>query len=401
MASVINTNIASLNTQKNLTASQASLNTSIQRLSSGLRINSAKDDAAGLAVSTRMETQIRGANQAARNANDAISLTQTADGALASVADNLQRIRELAVQSANSTNTTVDRAALNSEVVQLQAELQRTATQAGFNGLKMLDGTFANQSFQVGANAGEAINIPSITNAQTSALGLAYSSTVTGAVPATSGTGPYTTTALAAGGITINGLDIGPIASSTGATAAAAQLAYGNNVAAAVNQLTSQTGVTATANATTGALTFTSVSASATGSAFTIGGTAGGATATGLTLATTAAATVTTATTAVGSMDILSMANSELTIATMDRALADVNTARANMGAIQNRFNSVITNLTTMAENLTAAKSRIMDTDFAAETSKLARGQILQQAGTAMLAQANALPNSVLSLLKG
>jgi flagellin len=402
MASVINSNIASLNTQRNLSASQGALNTSIQRLSSGLRINTSKDDAAGLAISTRMDTQIRGANQAIRNSNDAISLTQTADGALASVADNLQRIRELAVQSSNSTNTTVDRAALNSEVAQLQAELQRTATQASFNGVKMLDGTFSNQSFQVGANAGEAINIASITNVQTSVMGLAYSTTsAVGAlpptVPPTTGT---STAAISAGGITINGIDIGAVPAVTGAaSSAAASLQFGINVSQAINQLTAQTGVTATANATTGAITMTSVSATAANSVITIAGT--GVAAAGLAAAATTAATTTTATTAVGSMDVTTMANAELTIATMDRALADVNTARANMGAIQNRFNAVISNLQTTAENITSAKSRIMDTDFAAETAKLSRGQILQQAGTAMLAQANALPNNVLSLLKG
>src|SRR5690349_18158385 len=159
MSLVINTNVASLNAQRNLSSSQSSLATSLQRLSSGLRINSAKDDAAGLAISERFSTQIRGLNQAARNANDAISLAQTAEGALASVGDNLQRIRELAVQSANATNSSSDRAALQAEASQLVSEVQRVGTQTSFNGLKLLDGSFTSQAFQVGANAGETISI--------------------------------------------------------------------------------------------------------------------------------------------------------------------------------------------------------------------------------------------------
>ena len=169
--SIINTNVMSLNSQRNLAASNASLGTTIQRLSSGLRINSAKDDAAGLAISERFTTQIRGLNQAARNANDGISLAQTAEGALAEIGNNLQRIRELAVQSSNATNSSTDRAALQAEVKQLQSEIQRVATQTEFNGTKLLDGNFAGQAFQVGANAGQLITVDSIASAQTSALG--------------------------------------------------------------------------------------------------------------------------------------------------------------------------------------------------------------------------------------
>ncbi|HJW12977.1 MAG TPA: flagellin, partial [Albitalea sp.] len=185
MAQTINTNISSLTAQRNSGRVQEQLSTSMARLSSGLRINSAKDDAAGLAISERFTTQIRGLNQAARNANDGISLAQTAEGALGSVGDNLQRIRELAVQAANATNSASDRAALQSEAAQLVSEVQRVGTQTAFNGLKLLDGSFSAQSFQVGANAGETIAISGIVDARTSALGshtLTADGTITGNV---------------------------------------------------------------------------------------------------------------------------------------------------------------------------------------------------------------------------
>ena len=171
MAQVINTNVASLNAQRNLNTSANSLATSLQRLSSGLRINSAKDDAAGLAISERFSTQIRGLNQAARNANDGISLAQTAEGALAEIGNNLQRIRELSVQSANATNSASDRAALQAEVAQLVSEIDRVAVQTDFNGTKLLNGSFTSQSFQIGANAGQTITVDNIASARASSLG--------------------------------------------------------------------------------------------------------------------------------------------------------------------------------------------------------------------------------------
>ncbi len=266
MASVINTNLASLNTQRNLSASSMSLNTSIQRLSSGLRVNSAKDDAAGLAIATRMNAQVRGQSVAIRNANDAISFAQTAEGALGKVTDALQRMRELAVQSANDTNTAGDRANLDAEFQQLQQEVTRLGTATKFNGSAVFGATA--KTFQVGADAADTISV----------------------------------------------------------TATAAVAITGDVSAAA------------------------------------------------------------SATTAIGALDT---------------ALNDVNTKRAALGAVQNRFESVIGNLQVSVENQSAAKSRIMDADFAAETANLTRGQILQQAGTAMLAQANSLPNGVLALLRG
>ena len=226
MPQVINTNVPSLNAQRNLNTSQSALATSLQRLSSGLRINSAKDDAAGLAITDRMTSQIRGLNQAARNANDGVSLAQTAEGGLSEVANNLQRIRELAVQSANATNTSSDRASLNAEVAQLVAEIQRVATSTQFNGQNILDGTFTAAQFQVGANANQTITA-STGNAQASAIG---------AFQYNNSSSPVTGTALSAGDLTISGVDVG--ASSDGSA---------DSIVNAINGVTSQTGVTATA----------------------------------------------------------------------------------------------------------------------------------------------------------
>ncbi len=301
MPAVINTNVASLNAQRNLNSSQSALQTSLQRLSSGLRINSAKDDAAGMAITERMTSQIRGLNQAARNANDGVSLAQTAEGGLAEVGNNLQRIRELAIQSANSTNSSSDRASLNAEVSQLLAEIQRVATTSQFNGQNILDGTFTAAQFQVGANANQTITA-STGNSQTSALG-SYQ-VATNSISAVSGT------ALTAGQLTLNGIDVGSstsgsaeaisaaingAANQTGVTSSASTVVsssvsnpllrnqslqsgdlvingvsigavagssnvatQGGNVAAAINAVSTQTGVTATANGGTGALTLTS-----------------------------------------------------------------------------------------------------------------------------------------------
>jgi flagellin len=385
MPQIINTNIASLNAQRNLNASQNSLATSLQRLSSGLRINSAKDDAAGLAISQRFTAQINGLNTAARNANDGISLAQTAEGALGVITDNLQRIRELAVQSRNATNSSTDRAALNTEASQLKAEIDRVASQTSFNGVKLLDGSFTNQSFQVGANVGETITVSGFVNAQSANLGSSSVAQVTGAAASAF-------TAITAGDLTINGVSVGAIAADTNAANRA------SSVAAAINSYSSQTGVYATilASAPTQVVLTNSGSVPATPDVVIgLAGTATTAT-TGLTAATTSAAT----TTGFASLDISSVAGADTAITTMDAALSAVNTARATLGAIQNRFSSVVSNLQTASENLSASRSRIQDADFASETANLTRAQILQQAGTAMLAQANALPQNVLTLLK-
>ncbi|MEQ1835980.1 MAG: flagellin [Candidatus Nitrotoga sp.] len=717
MPAVINTNVASLNAQRNLNSSQNALQTSLQRLSSGLRINSAKDDAAGLAITERMTSQIRGLNQASRNANDGVSLAQTAEGGLAEVGNNLQRIRELAIQSANSTNSASDRTSLNAEVTQLLAEIQRVSTTSQFNGQNILDGTFTAAQFQVGANANQTITA-STGNSQTSALG-SYQ-VASNSISAVSGT------ALTAGQLTFNGIDVGSSTSgsaeaiaaaingasnqtgvsasastvvtssvsnpllrnqslqsgdlvingvSVGAVAGSSNVAtQGSNVAAAINAVSNQTGVSAVANGGTGALTLTSntgktidittnaavtadgatrvenatglelagatksfgnsvitvaagarqvvtntstntastsdtltvagvtftysaaansatniqidnTTAAAQGAnvraalalnstvtnAFTITGattdailtaktnvlstgsadglasasatanasswastTAGAGVAIGDTLkiggltyeftrhdatavatagniqvklgtggANAAADDILTATnlaaavsaqqaagngtvgftsrtagavtvtntlygtagvvaaptepvtlgtvgaiasvdtagvsgvyassstkgtlslnsantfsiggtspaaaglssanvglTAINTVDISTLEGANNAISLIDGALSQVSTIRGSMGALQNRFASVVSSLSASSENLSAARSRILDADFAAETAQLTRNQILQQAGTAMLAQANQLPNTVLSLLR-
>ena len=277
MAQTINTNVISLNAQRNLNTSSASLATTVQRLSSGLRINSAKDDAAGLAISQRMTAQINGLTVASRNANDGISLAQTAEGALASMGDNLQRIRELAVQAANGTNNSTDKTSLDNEVKALTAEITRVTNNTKFNGTALFTSSAAATSFQVGAGSSSD------------------------------------------DAITISSLDL-----SSTALSGVASL---------------------------------SVSGTTAGSGATV-------------------------------------------LDTIDNMLTAVNDKRAELGAVQNRFTSVISNLSTNVENLSASRGRITDADYATETANLTKAQILQQAGTAMLAQANSLPNTVLSLLK-
>jgi flagellin len=693
MPSIINTNVASLNAQRNLGVSQSSLAQSLQRLSSGLRINSAKDDAAGLAISDRMTSQIRGLNQAARNANDGVSLAQTAEGSMAEVSNNLQRIRELAVQSANSTNSVEDRKALDAEVQQRILEINRVASQTSFNGLKLLDGSFTAQQFQIGANAGETIVMSSIASTKASDLGLGAGATTGTAVSAT---------ALSAGDVTINGFDVGAVGTAdakaiataingntsitgSGVTAtatntfaaafttiantatvqnngtalsaavasggiangsltvngAAITTGAGTNsakaLATAINAQQGTTGVTATAQttdsgvmgafvttaggtyslsvggvtiesaaaagvtaanidtalATSGAgsvgaaltaagVTFTGTAAggnlhflktdgsnvdvvetlgasgtaggfygksapgtttntytagvnltSANGAVITLGGTApasagftslvtgaggkytldvngttlafdmadgafgnkiqatdivskvnanatlqtagisaaidangkiaftkadggnvaltenradsaavsgnsfsytgsasnvtiaagaGFATADADTAAVTHRGTVSLASTkdltvggtsattvgyagltsgSFGGANVLTVAGANAMLSSVDGALKTISSARSALGAFQNRFESAISNIAGTAENLTASRSRILDADFAVETANLTRGQILQQAGTAMLAQANSLPNTVMSLLRG
>ena len=229
MALTVNTNIASLSAQRNLTSSQSMLGTSLERLSSGLRINSAKDDAAGLAISERFSAQIRGLDQGVRNANDGVSLAQTAEGALQQVTSNLQRMRELAVQSANATNSASDRTALQAEVSQLVAEIDRVAQDSNFNGVKLLDGTFTSKSFQVGPNGSDTVSISAINSARTSSLGVVTSASVTGSAASTN--------AIAAGDITINGISVGASDSDAKSVAAAINLAQ-NQVTATANSLT-------------------------------------------------------------------------------------------------------------------------------------------------------------------
>ena len=284
MAQIINTNLMSLNAQRNLSVTQSALATSVQRLSTGLRVNSAKDDAAGLAIAERMNTQVRGMNVAVRNANDAISLAQTAEGALSKINDMGQRMRELAVQSANATNNATDRESLDAEFQALSAEIKRNLEGTSFNGTKLF-AALATMTFQVGAN-----NTPT------------------------------------------------------------------DQIAVVTTNLTAETSMTDILG----------------------GGTGGGAAA----------------------ADIKEVGKSREALGKLDKMLATVNAKRAEFGATQNRFEAVIQTLQVSAENQTAARSRIMDADFASETAALTRAQVLQQAGTAMLSQANSLPNNVLSLLR-
>ncbi|MDX3932282.1 MAG: flagellin [Stenotrophomonas sp.] len=503
MAQVINTNTMSLNAQRNLGTSGNSLATSIQRLSSGLRINSAKDDAAGLAISERFTTQVRGMNQASRNANDGISLAQTAEGALGEIGNNLQRIRELAVQSRNATNSDSDRQALNSEVQLLKAEIQRVAEQTNFNGTKLLDGSFQSQSFQIGANQGQTIDIAQIANANIASLGnwnkVDTAAKMTGAAPAgaagagggaaTPGTATLDLSAVdveAEFNFTVDGADV-TVAAGVGrnaadfATAVAAAIngeatglatvdgtnvALSNTTAAAVELAGDVPGGVTTVAAQTaggaaGANTFSSGSFTLTGSkgsatinfgeagssaqradelvksinaqSYNTGVSAsldsgklvltgadgnvtvaagGGSDAagllaqTGLTAGSTAASAVGTAwaagaaDTGFDDLDISDVAGADNALKAMDAALDSINSARADLGAVQNRFTSVVANLSTSSENMSAARSRIRDTDYASETAELTRNQILQQAGTAMLAQANQSSQNVLSLLR-
>jgi flagellin len=530
MALTVNTNVASLTAQRNLTGSQSSLSTSLERLSSGLRINSAKDDAAGLAISERFTAQIRGLNQGVRNANDGISLAQTAEGALKEVTSNLQRIRELAVQSANATNSNSDRASLQVEVNQLVAEIERVAANTSFNGIKLLDGNFSSKSFQVGPNSADTVSITSIASARTTAIGggttTTYAASFTGTQAASSvGATAFSSTmnlndvalgasvsdgvSVASGGVATDTYSalakknaINAISAQTGVTADARTEFTSANAAAAdtgagadslydialngvyitftnqdsggansaavdteatisdaitqINAKTTETGVVAGRDASTGKLTLTAAdgrniviseanaeagNASRATSGLTVLGLSAGQISapvnTGyLTLSSTSgagiqftdtsvsaaaagsvaadatnisrvganfanvASTGTSSTLYLSAVDVSSDTGAIAALDALDGALDTINSTRADLGAYQNRFESVVANLQTTAENLSASRSRIVDADFASETANLTKSQILQQSGIAMLAQANALPQNVLALLQ-
>jgi flagellin len=495
MASIINTNINSLTAQRNQGMVQASLSTSIQRLSSGLRINSARDDAAGLAISERFTSQIRGLNQAVRNANDGVSLAQTAEGSLKAASDILQRVRELAVQSSNATNSASDRQALNQEVTQLVSELDRIAQTTEFNGQKILDGSFGTAQFQVGANAGQVI-VATTANARTTQYGNNQSIQAGVAASAAAwgsngvGTGAVTINgALGSAAVTISAnetakqavTDINQQSITTGVTASArtdVQLSFGATGAyslnlysdngstaqsvsftlsattgadglsaavSAINDQSSKTGVTATLNAAgtgivlsnatgndvtvekaaaianAGAVTVQKLYTDSTGTLSTTGAadtvaaataaTADASTTSGyitfdssksFTLSSTSTLVTTGASSLkkVSDLDVSTANKASDALKTVDSALAFISGERAKLGALQSRFDTAISNLQVASENLTASRSRIQDADFAAETANLSRAQILQQAATAMVAQANQLPQGVLALLR-
>ena len=498
MASTINTNISSLTAQRNLSTSQMSLSTAIQRLSSGLRINSAKDDAAGLAISERFTSQIRGLNQAARNANDGISLAQTAEGALGSSSSILQRVRELAVQSANASNSASDRQALNKEVAQLVSELDRISQTTEFNGQKLLDGSFGTQQFQVGANANQVI-IAATANLRTNVYGnnQVVASGAAAEAAATTSVSATGTNGVTAGTLAINGFlgsasvsfvsnasastiatDINSKSSKTGVTATArtdvgltfgAAGSYSLTLAstnttletvsfsitaatgsdglsaaiAAINDRSSKTGVTASLNDAKDGITLSN----ATGNNILVGDTtvsnAANVTVQKLYVATDGTTTTAGSTQAitantsaeasivsgyisldseksfgvdvdtsnafadaastlkkVSELDVTTFTKATDALKTVDAALSYINGERANLGALQSRFETSIASLQITSENLSASRSRIQDADFALETANLSRAQILQQAGTAMVAQANQIPQGVLRLLQ-
>jgi flagellin len=383
MPQIINTNPLSLSTQRSLNQSQGTLQSAVQRLSSGLRINNSFDDAAGLAISERFTTQIRGLSQAARNAQDAISLSQVGEGALASIASNLQRMRELAVQAANGTNSQSERESLNLEFDQLRQENNRISAQTAFAGVKLLDGTFGTMSFQIGSDAGESLVVGAAGNMTAASLGSYAAATVTGAAASAF-------TAITAGNLTIDGptsataVSLGAIGAAADATERAAQ------IRTAVNTVAGQTGVYAVAESGT------TVTLRSTGTiTINLSGTASTAT-TGL----TAGATAATTQTGYAGANLLTAAGAGEAMLALDGALTSVASARATTGAVQSRFGALIDYLQSAGENLTASRSRVIDADFAQETARLARAQILQEAGTAMLVQANATTQNVMNLLR-
>jgi flagellin len=403
MASTINTNVASLTAQRNLAANQGSLATAMQRLSSGLRVNSAKDDAAGLAISERMNSQVKGLAVASRNSNDGISLAQTAEGALGKVGDMLQRMRELAVQSGNATNSDSDRKALQTEVSQLSSEIDRVAKTTSFNGSKILDGSFAGAVFQVGASAGDNITVGSLANAKGADLGtVAFAQASTTSIDATTITG-YNSE-IAAGTLTISaGSTTISLDKIDAASSGAERL---GQIAAAINAKTADTNVTAFVTKKTDGtfnieLRSDQLDASAstpTASAVSLSGFT--ATNAGFSISSLTAASSTDDTKGISSIDIGTQAGAWTALKKIDAAIDSVNESRGNLGALQTRFENAVSNIAIQSENTAAARGRIVDADFATETANLSRAQILQQAGTAMVAQANQLPQGVLSLLR-
>jgi flagellin len=380
---VINTNVKSIVAQNALSVNNRKLADAMQQLSTGKRINSAKDDAAGLAISEKMTSQIRGLSQAVRNANDGISLAQTAEGALIEVTNMLQRMRELAIQSANDTNTSTERSSLDLEFQQLKSEINRIGNNTQFNGMDILDKSFASGSgtfvFQVGANASQTISL-SIGDFRTlgGGSGIAAVATTTGAATSAAQVSTLTIGGTYAAGDVIS-INVGDKQIQYEVTAA--NMAAGtpvNDIAASIN--TALGTITGVGKAVAGAvITFT---ASANNTPFEISAAPSGLLGN------------------IHSTTITSQSASNSAVGAVDVALNAVNSARATMGATINRLTYAADNLTTTATNAAESRSRIEDTDYAAATTELARGQIIQQAATAMLAQANQLPQTVLSLLQ-
>ena len=475
MAITVNTNVTSLGSQKNLNKANSALQTSMERLSSGLRINSAKDDAAGLQISNRLTSQINGLDVAQRNANDGISIAQTAEGAMQTSTDILQRMRDLSLQSANGSNSADDRASMQKEISSLQKELTRIADTTAFGGQKLLDGSYGSQKFQVGANANETISI-NLRSTAAEAIGgqkISGAGSVAGTVAATApafaaGNVTFTNSATGATGlVTVAATDtagtyadkINKLSATTGVTAQAhteieissdyaAPLTGGtigdgtNNTDLAgvkssqelvdkINADSSTTGLTAHIDAESGNVRVASNSGSnivvgqvAGGASFDVdsvvdgvadgtgvdGTAAAGATAVGsISLTSTSAFTVTGGAEAfsvgastldlVSDIDITSADGAQNAISAIDGAIAMIDSQRADLGAVQNRMSFTINNLNNISTNVSDARSRVQDVDFAKETATMTKQQILSQTSSAMLAQANQLPQVALSLL--
>lgn len=377
MAITVNTNVTALNAQRNLNKTNNALNVSIQRLSTGSRINSAKDDAAGLQISNRLTSQINGLDVAAKNANDGISIAQTAEGAMQESTNIMQTMREKALQSANGTNSADDRAAIQKEVSALSTELDRIANTTSFGGQKLLDGSFGSRALQVGSEAGETINL-SLNSTKASDLKTDIATT---AVNATA------VGAVKTGGVVKNSFTI--VGNGTTAVLSSATLTKAVNkdgtldlgkVAEEINKQSGKTGVSASVNAS-GKLEMVSAKKFTTKDS---AGTAGSATMSTLSM---------------DQIDMSTQSGSNKALLVIDSSLKQIDSQRADLGALQNRLSSTISNLENISENSAAGRSRIMDVDFAKETTNMTKQQILQQAGGAMLAQAKALPQAALSLL--
>ena len=466
MSLVLNTNVDSMVAQNSLTSSGTQLASALQQLSTGLRVNTAADDAAGYAIAQGMTSQVDGLNQASQNANDGVSLTQTASGAMTEITNDLQTMRDLAVESLNATNSANDRADLNAQFTQLAADVNNVAANTQFNGVTLLDGSFQGADFQIGANAGQIISVSSIASASTSAIGNYYT-TAGNATYSAGVTAGAANTNIANGDTVTLSLQVGTPATGTNGDAAAATAAgtastintgpitlTGNastdleSVASAINQaIGSSKGIVATVNAagtgidlsTANGTTATSVQIGVAGATGTLLGVATGtagatspvtaptggyadasavlgdlglgsanaavnsgaqvAYGLGSDLNTGLAAGNATANT-LSNTSVTTVDNSNLVLISLDNALQQLATSSAQLGAYQNRFQAAITGLNTDATNLSNAKSSIVDTDYAAATSSLSKAQILQQAGTAMVAQANTIPQNILTLLQ-
>ncbi|WP_211827099.1 flagellin [Kistimonas asteriae] len=377
MSFTVNTNVYSMNAQRNLMATSDGLKTAMQRLSSGLKINSAADDAAGLQISNRLNSQAKGLTVAISNANNGISLAQTAEGALQETTNILQRIRELSLQSANGSNSNADRAALQKEVTALQSEMTRISETTTFGGQVLLDGTYGTQQFQIGANAGETLDIV-MSAAGSSDLGKR-------------GMAVFDTTGIADTETVAFGYDSDGAGAAANEEFSVAYVAASDTIDTLADKI--RTALAASTNAT-GLQVITE------GNNIVVTGDVAAGVMAAHTTASTGVASEAFTAEDVSKVDISTASGAQQAVAIVDAAIADVDDQRADLGAVQNRLSTTISNLSNIRENVSASRSRIMDADFAVETANLAKYQVMQQAGTAMLSQANAQTQSVLSLLQ-